>query len=62
MESYFLVGAEYNMRPGASPFSTPENLWKALTEARAYRLGMARAEEDAKTGTIRLINEDAIKG
>lgn len=50
------------MRPSRSPFETPHNLWAALTLARTTRLEMARAEQDAKDGVIRLINEDAIKG
>lgn len=49
------------MRPAASPFETRHNLWAALTLARSNRLQLASAEQDAKDGVIRLINEDAIK-
>ena len=49
------------MRPAASPFNTPHNLWAALTFSRSTRMGMQQNEQDAKEGRIRLINEDAIK-
>lgn len=48
------------MRPAASPLETPENLWHALTYSRSYRIGMLKAEQDAKDGTISLVNEDAL--
>jgi len=43
-----------------SPFETTENMWAALTYSRQWRLGLQRAESDAESGTVRIVNEDAL--
>ena len=59
LDSYLILGAEYNLKPGKSPFEMPENLWKALKYSREWRLGLIKAEQDQKDGTVSLVNEDA---